>query len=211
MPIIATSEDWNSFLNINDVKAWLNFPSNASDAQDSNLQLIVDMACEFVGKYTNHPINVTYTERHDGWAGSQIMLNYYPIIELISATEFLSFGGTIDLPESTPENPVDGVQLNYLTGQINRVFQGYSWPRPFFPGQRNVEVTYIAGYNPVPPMLKTAALELVKHWWVNTQQASRQNQRPTEFDPGDTQNSLWQGVPYRIIALLDPYRRVVIG
>lgn len=211
MPTIASSQTWTSYIDLETAKGYLQWPVNASTSQDPTLQLIIDFASEWVQNEINRPVAPTqYTERHDGWAGSQIMLNQYPIIELVSATEFLSFGGPIELPESTPDNPVDGVQVNYLTGQLNRVFQGYSWPRPFFPGQRNVEITYVAGYNPIPPTLRIATLELIKWWWINAMQVGAVG-KDNPYGAADTASGLWQGVPYRVTSAIAPYRRVVIG
>ena len=211
MPFVD-SQTWTSYITLDEARTWLQFPANASTANDGVLEDIIAMACEFVQNYINHPIAPTrFTERHDGWSGEYIMLNQYPIVEMVSVQEFQSAGGVLNLSESTPENPVDGYQVNYLTGRIMRVFLGYSWPRPWFPGSRNIEVTYYAGYNPLPPAIRIATRELIKHWWVNTQQASRDVVRVNDYDPGPTQDGLWQGVPNRITGILAPYRRVIFG
>ena len=213
MTELANSQTWTSYMDLDDVKSWLQFPANASTSQDANLQRIVDMACEWVQNEINRPVAATsYTERHDGWSGEYIVLNYAPILQIVEATEYQSTGGPVPLPESTPDNPVDGIQVNYLTGRIMRTFAGYSWPRPFFPGSRNIEVTYVAGYNPIPPSIWTATVELIAHWWRNTQQASRQVLRTGDYDAGvPDSDPLWAGVPYRVQSLLAPYRLVVIG
>jgi hypothetical protein len=211
MPL-SDSATWTTYLDLEETKSWLQFPDDASNAQDANLQRIIDMACEWVQNEINRPVAPTrFTERHDGWSGEYIMLHQCPVVEFVSCTEWQSSGGPITLGESTPENPVEGIQIDYLTGRVMRSFAGYSWPRPFFPGSRNIEITYLAGYNPVPPVLWMATAELVAHWWRNTQQASRQVLRVTDYDPTGTQDSLWAGVPYRIQGLVAPYRRTVIG
>jgi hypothetical protein len=208
---LVNSQQWATYVDMDDVKEWLQFPTNASVSRDAALQRIIDMACEWVQNEINRPVAATqWTERHDGWSGEYILLNQYPILEVISCLEFQSSGGSLSLSESTPENPIDGFQVNYLTGQLMRTFQGYSWPRPWFPGSRNIEVTYVAGYNPIPPVLWMATVELIKHWWVNAQQASV-SLHVDDYAPSQTEQGLWQGVPYRIIDLLAPYRRVVIG
>jgi len=212
-PIIATSQTWTSFLTLDDVKDWLQFPANAGDQYDGNLQRVIDMACSAVQKYINRPVApTTITERHDGWGGEYIMLDYSPIIEVVSCNEYQSFGGLIVLPESTPENDNegDGIQVNYLTGQIMRTFAGGLWPRGFFPGSRNIEITYVAGYNPLDPALWMATVQLVKHWWVNTQQASRQVIKG-DFDPAGSQGGMFPGMPYHVSSLLQPFRKIVIG
>ena len=207
------SQTWTTYVELDDVKAWLQFPANAGTAYDVNLQLVVDMACNWIQDEINRPVApTTFTERHDGWSGDTIMLHYSPVLEIVEATEYQSTGGPNPLPVSTPNNPVDGIQLNNLTGRIMRTFAGYSWPRPFFPGSRNIEVTYVAGYNPVPPSIRMATYELIKYWWANTQQASRNIITAVEYDPQapDT-DPLWAGVPYRVSMLIAPYRLDVIA
>jgi hypothetical protein len=158
----TTSQQWTSYITLAEAKSWQQFPANAPTTNDAALEDVIAMACEAIQNYINRPIAPTeYTERHDGWSGEYIMLNQYPIVEMVSVTEYQSAGGLISLSESTPQNPIDGYQVNYLTGRMMRTFQGYSWPRPWFPGSRNIEVTYYAGYNPLPPALRIATRELI--------------------------------------------------
>lgn len=206
----AGARQYGDFITLADAKSWLQIP-NTDTTHDSSLQLTIDMACTWVQNYIGRPASSQeFRERHDGWSGEYIMLKESPIIELVSCTEWQSSGGSISLPESTPENPIDGIQLDYSTGRIMRTFAGYSWPRPFFPGSRNIEIVYLAGYNPTPPDIVVATLEFIAHWWRNTQQASREVLRPRDYDPAGP-SGLWTGVPFRIIDLLEPYMKVGIA
>ena len=205
---LAGARQYANYMTLTEVKQWLRYPNpsapNASD--DANLQRIIDHACASVQNYINRPVGAqTFYERHDGWSGEYIIVKQTPFIQLISCNEYQSSGGSISLVESTPQNPVDGIQINYATGQIMRTFAGYSWPRPFFPGHRNIEITYQAGYNPIPGDLWVATAELVSHWWRNTQQNPALRQSTTsDYDPESTVG-MFPGMPYRVEEALDPY------
>ena len=200
-----------------DVKPWLQIPAT-STLRDANITLITEMACSWVAGYTGRSIGATtHDRRFDGWAswqGAYIMLPFYPVLEIVSMTEYWGIAGPHVLVESTPTLQVDGFQCVYPTGRLNRVFPG-NVQKPFFPGSRNIEVVWVAGYNPIPADIKMATLELIAHWYRNTQlmgakignAISAQN----EFEPASTAGGLWQGVPYRVTALLQPYLSIGMG
>ena len=209
---LASSQTWTTYLDLAETREWLQFTGIDPITTDEMMQRVIDMACEWVQAYINRPVApTTYTERHDGWSGEYIMLKHSPFLELVSCREWQSSGGWVTLPESTPENPIEGVQVDYATSRIMRTFAGYSWPRTFFPGSRNIEVTYTSGYNPIPPSIWTATVEMVAYWWRNTQQASRQAVRPMEYDEAPPMVGLWPGVPDRIADLLEPYRQIALA
>lgn len=199
-----------TFLTIEDAKDWLQIPAG-DYTRDNSLQLIVDMACAWATNFTGRPIAATrYDRRFDGWAswmGAFLMLPYYPVLEVVSVIEYWGIAGPHVLLESSPTDQIDGFQLVPNTGRLNRVFPG-NVQKPWFPGSRNVEVVWVAGFNPIPADIKVATLELIAHWFRNTQQMSG---RPSnaitaaaEFEPAG-ESGLWQGVPYRCTALLSPY------
>lgn len=209
-----------TFLDVaNDCKPWMNIP--ASNTQwDANLGLIVDMACQWVQNYLGKPIGPTsFTRRFDGWSGFQgayLELPYYPVLEVTSVIEYWGVSGPHTLNESTPINQIDGWQCEYAVGRLIRVFPG-NVVKPWFPGSRNVEVSWVAGYNPIPADIKLATLELATHWFRNTQEQSGVRTgigipASGEFDPAETSGgTMWTGVPYRIIDLLEPYLTIGIG
>lgn len=213
--MVTTTQTWNDFIDPAEAAAYLQMPSVPTGPTLTILQRVISAACTWAQNYTNRPIAPTeYRERHDGWQGDTIMLYESPFLKLVSCTEWQSAGGPVGLLESTPENPIDGIQINYGTSEIARVFAGYSWPRPFFPGRRNIEVVYIAGFNPIPPDLWLGTMELVAWWWRNTQQASRNAPtRGSEYDPSNDSapNGLWQGVPFRVESMVSPYRKIAFA
>jgi hypothetical protein len=56
---------------------------------------------------------------------------------------------------------------------------------------------------------------MIAHWWRNTQQNQANSigglNAMNEYDPETVANGLWQGTPYRILALLDSLIHVGIG
>jgi hypothetical protein len=207
----AESNTWSNFLDLQaDVKPWLQMePANQS--QDPQLQLIVDMACQWVQNWIGRPIAPTsFDRRFDGWAGwngAYIELPYYPVLEITSVTEYWGASGPHVLSEQTPTNQIDGWQCDYMRGMLTRVFPGLV-QKPWFPGSRNIEVVWTAGYNPLPADIKLATLEFVAYWWRNTQQASRPSLRVGGEYDSPALAGLWAGVPGRIEELLEPYIQV---
>lgn len=212
----AGTIQWTSFLDLPEVTDWLQFSGVpiGGTAPATILQRLIDSACYRAQEIANRPLcPTTFFERHDGWSGEYIQLMFSPFIQLVECNEWQSTGGMVTLTESTPENPIDGVQINYDTSRIMRTFSGYSWPKPFFPGSRNIEVIYVAGMNPVPPDVWVAACDLVAYWYRNTQQASRGFVGSAGMYGGDEGGSgdLWPGVPNRISEVFENYRLPVIG
>lgn len=204
-----------SYLDFAEVWQYLQFPGSPAAQQQNMLQRYIDAACAYAQgpEGANRPIAPTeFLERHDGWSGEYILLHHSPFIKLVACTEWQSSGGPIPLVESTPANPVEGIQIDYATSKIMRTFAGYSWPRPFFPGSRNIEVTYIAGFNPLPPDIWRATMNLIKWWWNNEQQAMR-SEAPT---PAGAEYNKPTGdpmpeVPPAIASVFGAMRPVTIG
>lgn len=212
-------EVWNSFLDLDgDLKPWIRMPVSDT-ALDQNLQLIIDMACSWIQSYCNRPFAPkTYEWRFDGWSGwngAYIMLPKYPVLEVSSVIEYWGISGPHILTESTPTSQVDGYQLVPDSGRITRVFPG-NVQKPFFPGSRNIQITWTAGFNPIPPEVRIAALEMSSYWIRNTQQTSTGARAGAgagaDYDaPSTQQPMLWAGVPDRIRSLLDAYRTIGMG
>lgn len=215
-----TTPEWQSYVDIqNDVMPFLQFTTGLSVPQTVEQQLreTVDMACTWVQNYLGRPIAPTEFKRlFSGWSsfnGSHICLPYYPVLEVKEVVETWGLSGQHRLEEQTPENQAspEAYQVDPLSGILVRVFQGLV-QRPFFPGSRNISVTWIAGYNPVPADIKRATLILVAHYWRNEMQASRNAPRPQgEYDPDNPSQGLFAAVPHRVEALLEPYTQQGIG
>lgn len=212
MSFVAGSVTYGSYLDLNaDVKPWLQVPAN-NISQDFALQRIIDMACEFIQGWLARPIAPQpYDFAFDGAAGfnsGYIMLPKWPVLSVESVVEFQG-SNPVELAEVTQASGADGYQLTPATGRLTRVLGGI-WNRPFYPGSRNVVVNWTAGYNPVPPSIWMATVELVAHWFRNTQQAAGPGARTGDYDPMAAAG-LWAGMPNRITGLLTPYRTYVVA
>jgi hypothetical protein len=207
-----TSTQWASYIDAEEAEEYLQLEATLTSTQQTKLQRYIDSACTTAQSRAGRPFGPTqFQERHDGWSGEYIQLRYSPFLQLVLCREWQSSGGFVTLPESTPEDPIEGIQIDYATAQIMRTFAGYSWPRPFFPGSRNIEVTYVAGFNPLPPDIWEATQELIAWKWRNTQQASRTwGPQGEEFEqPGH--DGLYPGLPDRIATVFDQYWLPTVG
>lgn len=199
---LAGSRQYGTYLELQEVMDFLNMPVGGG-VNTTTLQRFIDSSCTRIQRAINRPVGAQeFWERHDGWSGEYIMLHETPFLELVSCYEWQSSGGQITLAESTPENPIDGIQIDYGTGRIMRTFAGYSWPRPFFPGSRNIEITYMAGFNPVPPDIWEATADWIGARWRASQQP---NTRPVEGDVED-RTGPFQGMPISVISAIQDYR-----
>lgn len=208
---------WQNYLDMtNDVKPFLQWPSGSS-TQDQLLQSTIDAACDWVQDYLGRPIApTTFFRRFSGWSGmngAYLSLPYYPVLDLISVNEWWGTSGEHSLTEQTPANQggQDVYQLVPLQGLIVRTFTGLV-QRPWFPGSRNVEVTWVAGYNPVPPRWRRGTLLLIRYWWTTTQQANRAFRSQQDY-PGQEgmQHVAWPAVPDDIAQMFQTGLQVGVG
>jgi hypothetical protein len=212
-PIIDRDLDW---------KPYNQYPLSKTD-QDGVLDLIIGATTDWMSSYLDRPIApTTFHERFDGWSGrggTTIMLPYYPVLQIHSMTEFWGLDGPHEIVEQTPAeqygvgftaaNPPGGTYaLNPRTGELTRTFPGLV-ERPFFPGHRNVEVTWTAGFDPIPNQIKLAALELANHWYRNTQE--QETIAGGIGRGGGERDALWPAVPNRVTMLLEPYKQQGVG
>lgn len=217
---------WQPYLDMtNDVKPWLQVPAGSNPA-DVRLSMLTNTACVWVQNYLNRPIApTTIFRRFDGWSGwngAHVMLPYFPILPLpgeqagyqVQVVEFWGSSGAHVLQEQTPENQgfSDMFQVVPSTGRITRTFMGLV-QRPFFPGSRNVEVTWVAGFNPTPDDIKFATLVLIQHWWEKYQQASRSFPVPAGANPDVliSPTGPFMGIPAETERLLQPYKQLVVA
>jgi hypothetical protein len=128
-----------------DLKAWLNIPvGNTTD--DVLLQSLLTRVSITMQNWMNRNIpSATYTETRDGNGSDALVMPNKPITDVTSVI----IGGKV-IPESS-----DGIQNGYVFGEWGIYLLGYS----FTQGRRNVKVTYVAGYNPLPFDLAQACIE----------------------------------------------------
>lgn len=209
---------WQSYLDVqNDVKPWLQIDATDT-SNDTKLRFVAEMGCQWVQNYLGRPVAPTEFFRRfsgsTGWNGSYVCLPYYPVLSIVSIVEFWGLSGGHTLVYQTPEAQGGAgeqmYQMDWVRGIVTRTYQGLI-QRPFFPGSSNLEVTWTAGFNPLPADLKVATLELVAYWWRNTQESPRWFAAGAQYDGDQRGNPLWPAVPNRITMLLEPYTQVGIG
>lgn len=208
-----TAPAWKDYVSVeDDVMPWLQIPSGkitSGSMQDVNLRLLTSAACFWVQDEYGRPVAPTsFTRRFDGWSGwngAYIELPYYPVLDVTSVTEYRGAAGAWVLTESTPTTQVDGYQIEPLTGRLIRIFPG-NVQKPWFPGSRNIEVTWTAGFNPVPAQIRLGTLELIAEWWRNTQQQDATLapgiQPASEYDAASAREP-FGGVPPRIRSMFN--------
>lgn len=205
----VSTAQWTTYIDMPEVLSYLQFDPGVNP-DPNKMQRMIDSACVTAQRLADRPFAPTQIqERHDGWERDFIMLRYFPVLQLVSCTEWQSGGNYISLPESTPETPTEGVQVEYPTGRLTRTFFNSNWPRPFFPGVRNIEVVYVAGFNPVPPDIWEATMDLIAYRWRSSQEAPTWWSRSgTDQYGGPQTNMLYPGVPNRIAEVFASYRSV---
>lgn len=220
MPVTQTevTPQWATYIDLkNDVKPYLEFsnPTGLNPA-DTMLQMVTDMACTWVQNYLGRPVADTeFFRRFSGWSGmngAYVSLPYYPVTQIVSVVEYWGSSGPHTLTEQTPasQGGQDVYQVDYLRGTVIRTFMGLV-QRPWFPGSRNIEITWKAGYEPVPADIKMATLELVNYWWRNTQEATRVSSLEAVEYEAPAASGMWAAVPNRVKVLLEPYAQQGIG
>lgn len=214
--------DYQAYVTQQQVLSWMQMDQSdlgsSGDDLNTNMQLLIASSCDWVQDTLGRPIAPTPVfRRFDGWSswnGAYIELPYYPIVSVDAVTEWWGTGGPHLLSECTPDNQGDGYQIDRLTGRLTRVFPG-NVQKPWFPGSKNIEVAWTAGYANVPPRILMGTLELITYWWRNKQQQPAWTQGGYQgYDQnsvGPGHSSFLEGTPSEIIDTLFPTQQVGIG
>ena len=209
------------------VKTHLRYPNpTSSSPDDTMLQYFIGAADVVLEFECDDIIPQTYFERHDG-GKFRIYLRHHPVVKVNNIREnwgWISYD--LDFQDAgTPPGTTTMFGYGLDSAEVGEVSRRTvaSVPIPFIPGEKNIEVEYVAGLQPIPGNILLAELELVAHWWQNSQLRAvalagtnisydaTQGQVYTRDTESGTQN-LNIGVPYRILELVKPHRRMpVIG
>lgn len=204
---------WPTFLDVDeDVKPWLQESNIPVPGEETKLKTVTDSVCWWLQDYLGRPLGPTlFAKRFSVWSGNTLMLPYYPVLKVERVAEFWGVSGEHVLEEQTPahQGSNEMFTVDPLRGYIVRSFQGLV-PRPYFPGLRNIEVVWTAGYDPLPAPIRDAALKQVAHEWRKEQQASRSAPQLAgeheTIEPG-----LLPGMLPEVKARLAAYSQVGIG
>lgn len=208
------SPRWASYLDVDkDVTPWLQKGDVPEAGEQTKLKEVVDDVCCWLQDELGRPLGpTTFARRFSVWSGNTIMLPYYPVIgSPIRVAEFWGVNGEHLLEEQTPEHQGSNEMftLDPQRGYIVRSFQGLI-PRPLFPGLRNIEVVWTAGYDPLPQVIRNATLKQIAHEWRKEQQASRSGPQIVG-EHGEVEPGLLPGMLPEVKARLNAYSQVGIG
>jgi hypothetical protein len=149
--------------------------------------------------YLRHKPILSVENIEEGWGWWDYELDYQQV-NTVPAGSMFAF--SIDSPEA---------------GGISRRSAG-NVCIPFVPGVKNIKVNYTAGLPAVPPSVRLAALEIIAHWWSNSQMRAMANtnayqsfdQMNEEFTRTTGTISINSGLPYRVLELLKKHRHLPI-
>jgi hypothetical protein len=214
-----------NIVSLQEVKEHLRYPNpSAPTSDDSNLQRFITAADECIEFECDEILPRLFEETYDG-GRTKIFLRHRPVLEVLNIEEgwgWINFElDFVDVNSPAQVNSVYAYSIdNAQTGEITRRSAG-NVVLPFVRGDNNIAVTYRAGESVIPGTLILAELELIAHWWQNSQLrgvtmaganigydavAGSIYSRDTE---SGNQN-LNIGVPYRILEMIKGHRRMPI-
>lgn len=218
LPSEKVNQMASSIVSLSDVKAHLRYPT-ANTADDVALQGFINAAGDVINAECGMVMPQQFDEYYDG-GDKQIWVRHIPILEVFQVEEGWGFTNYnlawVQVNSITTSNMFAFSIDEPETGLISRRVGG-NVSVPFIPGDGNIHITYSAGRSTVPAAIRLAALELIAHWWQGSQQrggggVSAYDTMNTDFPRSgqDIFTPMNQGVPYRILELLKPYRRTPI-
>lgn len=178
----------NALLDVGDVFAYLKMTTPAStDPNYILIESLINRASDFAESYTNGPIiNKTVTVKLDGSGSDEIMLPYYPVQSITTAT-------------------MDGVDI---TANVDFYPEGSVFLKDgsaFTVGRKNVSITYVAGYgantSTIPQDIRQAVLLICHYWYKRDSLDYSQTYGESEVIVGQ-----WR-FPSTAVQMLDRYRR----
>ena len=168
------------------------------------IELLIFSASAEIETYTNRKLRQReLCELHDGYNQNEIIIEHYPVKEIIS----LKVDNECKYPEDTIVSK-DFYNCHIPSANDDGEYQseiilaaGYAFPK----GRNNIEVIYNAGYKEedTPVDLKTAAAELVEWTYkrLNNRQIGEVNLKYGQ------KTQLSTKIPDHVRELLEPYRR----
>lgn len=170
-----------ALITLAEAKTHLNM--SASTGSDTELQDMIDVACELVQAYADRTWDVgSVTQTFDG-GGDTFLLSSSPITAITTVT-------------------VSGTATTNYTASLSA---GIVWTKFATPCDRqNVVIVYAVGDASPPELARQGALETVRHLW-QTQRGTtvRQPLVGDEYPTGEGYS-----LPRRVMELLDPLRAI---
>lgn len=210
----------SSIVALADVRAHLRYQNpGAASSDDAALQRFINAASDVIDFECDIVAPKVFSEYYDGGDYS-IWLRHRPIVSVQNIQEGWGFTNyqldyvQVNSPSQTTmfAYSIDNVD----TGEITRR-SGGNVNIPFMRGTNNIYVQYTAGRQVIPAAIQLAALELIAHWWQNSQlRAASLAGANLSYDATqgavytrDTESGIQNmniGVPYRILEMLKAFR-----
>ncbi len=156
---------------VEDVLPFLNMTATPSDG-GTKLQGIIDACSDVIEDMVGHVIQKTIGPEFYNGGDTSLILRQAPVLSITTMIEVIGL-----IPYTLTEQPVGyptdnfGYSLdNPHHGRVTRRSAG-SQPFEFYDNIGNVSVTYVVGRDTVPPHIKNATLELIKHVYQFGQQS----------------------------------------
>lgn len=178
-------------ISLDDAKNALAITATMTPANEADLRLYIASATPVIEDIVGAVVPRTITQLSDGnqWAISlwERPVTIIKVMEGGSATEILAGDYVVD----------------YNAGVISagRVYA----PRRFMPGFNSVSIQYTVGMQVIPPNVRLAARELVRHLWQLGHQSNRNASQPQMADAWTPSGF---AVPRRVIELCAANERV---
>jgi len=192
----------NALCTVSQCKIYLDIAS-ADTSQDAKLEQLINVSSSMIENYVDRKlIHQQYVELHDGRVNDRLLLKEWPAEKPseIRSDNLWSFDDTTVMPSENYE----------IDQQCTVVLKGFHFPR----GNRNIKVTYNAGYVspvsggsgfPLPAELNQACIMLVA--WQYQLRADRRLGIASKGKQGESVSYV-KGLPAEIAMMLDLHTRL---
>jgi hypothetical protein len=183
----------NALVTLNVAKDYLEIPL-ANTAQDTRIERHINAASQMFERWTSRKLKrQTHTEQHDGKGSNTIMLLEWPCVK--PSRVCVDSAWTFAVGDDVQSTEFD------VFGEGTLVLRSSTFPR----GTRNVLVTYLAGYDPVPADLEEACLLMID--FLYSHRNDRRSGVKAKTKNGETVTYI-DGIPTNVALLLEPYKRM---
>lgn len=210
-----------NIVNLMQVKTWLRYPNpTTASPDDMALQWVINAADTVIEYECDDILPKLISERHSG-GGLYLYTKRVPVLSVENIEEGWGYVNyELDFVPVNSPAPVTSMFAysldNQENGKISRRSAG-NVQIPFHPGEDNIFIQYRVGEETIPGNVFLAELELIAHWWQNSQLRgvamagtnisydAVQGQVYTRDTESGEQN-MNIGVPYRILEMIKSHR-----
>lgn len=209
---------------LTDVKKHLRIPMTDT-SNDVALMGFIAAADDCIEAECGEVVPKHYNEYYDG-GGYVIYLRHRPLLSIQQVEEgwgWWNYELDYQQVNTVPAGDLFAYSIDSIeAGGISRRSAG-NVSIPFVPGRKNIRVWYTAGLPSIPGSIRLAALELIAHWWQNSQLRSMvqsgssssspymsYDQMNEDFTRSTGITGINSGLPYRVLELLKRHRRLPI-